>query len=294
MLLIIQFSNLRKVSILLQALNKGEKDIDYYALDLSKPELERTLSAVDGAYEHVRCQGLFGTYDDGLAWMKTTANLARPKCILWMGSSIGNLGRTEAGDFLKGFSEVMRGQDSMLIGIDACQESEKVYHAYNDKRGKTHEFVLNGLMHANKIMEKEVFQKDDWKVMGEYDEAAGRHQAFISPVRDVMVEETLIKAGEKIRIEESYKYSLSQSNELWQRAGLTAQAIFGDRINKYCKLAHLFTLDLPLLSVPTQQGLESIAIHIIVCQVPKVLYTTNDSWISSGYGRFGPCDIIIP
>ena len=244
LLLIIQFSNLRKVSILLQALNKGIKDIDYYALDLSKPELERTLSAVDGAYEHVRCQGLFGTYDDGLAWMKQTANLARPKCILWMGSSIGNLGRTEAGDFLKRFSEVLRGQDSMLIGIDACQESEKVYHAYNDKRGKTHEFVLNGLMHANKIMKKKVFRKDDWKVIGEYDEAAGRHQAFISPIRDVMVEGTLIKAGEKIRVEESYKYSLSQSNELWQRAGLMAQAIFGDRTNKYRKLAYLFTLPL--------------------------------------------------
>ena len=211
-----------------------------------------------------------------------------------MGSSIGNLGRTEAGDFLKGFSEVMRGQDSMLIGIDACQESEKVYHAYNDKRGKTHEFVLNGLMHANKIMEKEVFRKDDWKVIGEYDDAAGRHQAFISPVRDVMVEETLIKAGEKIRVEESHKYSLSQSNELWQHAGFTAQAIFGDRIDKYRKLAQLTTLDPPLLSIPTQQGLESISIHIIVCQVPKVLYTSNDKWIPSGYRGCGPYDIIIP
>lgn len=255
-------------------MNKGKKDIDYYALDLSQPELERSLSAVDGAYEHVRCQGLFGTYDDGLAWMKKTANLARPKCILWMGSSIGNLGRTDAGDFLKRFSEVLRGQDSMLIGIDACQESEKVYHAYNDKRGKTHEFVLNGLMHANKIMEKKVFRKEDWKVIGEYDEAAGRHQAFISPVRDVMVEGTLIKAGEKIRVEESYKYSLSQSNELWQHAGLTAQAIFGDKTNKYRELASFIyiTLDLPLLSIPTQQSLESLAIHMIVCQVPYLKY----------------------
>ena len=187
-----------------------------------------------------------------------------------MGSSIGNLGRKEAGDFLKGFSEVLRSQDSMLIGIDACQESEKVYHAYNDKRGKTHEFVLNGLMHANKIMEKKVFGKDDWKVIGEYDEAAGRHQAFISPVRDVMVEGTLIKSGEKIRIEESYKYSLSQSNELWQHAGLTAQAIFGDRTNKYRKLV-FFTLDLPLGSSPTWQSLESIAIHISIRQV-LILY----------------------
>ena len=195
-----------------------------------------------------------------------------------MGSSIGNLGRTEARDFLKGFSEVMQGQDSMLIGIDACQESERVYHAYNDKRGKTHEFLLNGLMHANQIMDKKVFRKDDWKVIGEYDEAAGRHQAFISPVRDVMIEGTLIKAGEKIRVEESHKYSLSQSNELWQHAGLTTQAIFGDRTNKYRKSAYSFTIPLifPSFLFPHSRVLNLFYRHThyycLPSTLPKVLY----------------------
>ena len=184
----------------------------------------------------MRCHGLFGTYDDGLAWLKKTASLGKSKCILWLGSSVGNLNRTEAADFLRGFSDVLQGQDSMLIGIDACQETDKVYHAYNDKQGKTHEFILNGLIHANKLMGKEAFRKEDWRVVGEYDEEAGRHQAFYSPVRDVMVEGTLIEAGEKIRVEESHKYSILQSNELWQRAGLMVQARFGDRINEYRQL----------------------------------------------------------
>lgn len=165
-----------------------------------------------------------------------------------MGSSIGNLDRTEAVDFLKAISELLQGHDSMLIGIDACQESDKVYHAYNDKRGLTHEFILNGLMHANNLMGKDVFRKDEWKVVGEYDEVAGRHQAFYSPVRDVVVEETLIRAGEKIRVEESYKYSLLQSNELWQRAGLTEQARFANRINEYRKLDSLSVLSCILSS----------------------------------------------
>ena len=209
-------------------------------MDLSQPELERTLSVVDGIYKHVHFNGLLGTYDDGLAWLKKTANTRKPKWILWIGSSIGNLDRIEAAEFLQGFSDVLQDRDSMLIGIDACQESDKVYHAYNDERGTTHKFVLNGLMHANKLMGKEVFRKDDWKVIGEYDETAGRHQAFCSPVRDVMVEETLIRAGERIRIEESYKYSLLQSNELWQHAGLQVQARFGNRTNDYRKLVSYY------------------------------------------------------
>ncbi|KAF6230914.1 hypothetical protein HO173_010822 [Letharia columbiana] len=178
--------------------------------------------------------------------MKETANLGIPKCILWLGSSIGNLERTEAVDFLRGCSEVLQGQDSMLIGIDACHESDKVYRAYNDKRGTTHEFILNGLKHANKLMGKEVFREDDWKVMGEYDEVARRHQAFYTPVRDVMVEGTLIRAEEKIRVEESYKYSLLQSDELWQRAGLMVQARFGNRINNY----HLHLVSKQAFSYP--------------------------------------------
>ena len=184
--------------------------------------------------------GLLGTYDDGLAWLKKSADTRRPKCILWMGSSIGNLDRAEAAKFLQGFSDVLRDQDSMLIGIDACQDSDKVYHAYNDERGTTHKFILNGLRHANKLMGKEVFRKDDWKVIGEYDETAARHQAFCSPVRDVVVEETLIRAGEKVRIEESYKYSLHQSNELWQHAGLMVRARFGNRTNNYRKFVFCY------------------------------------------------------
>ena len=160
----------------------------------------------------------------------------------------------------------------MLIGIDACQESGKVYHAYNDKQGTTHEFILNGLMHANKLMGKEVFGNDDWKVIGEYDEVAGRHQAFYSPVRDVVVEETLIRAGEKIRVEESYKYSLLQSNELWQRAGFMVRGRFGNRSNDYRKL-HLVTLKLFLL--PAQHNVESVVVcyHKSAYQVRSLLYT---------------------
>ena len=205
----------------------------YYALDLSQAELERTLAAVHGLYQHVQCHGLLGTYEDGLAWLKTLENPNQPKCILWMGSSIGNLNRTEAADFLRDFSSTLGPRDTMLISVDACQDKDVVFHAYNDGQGKTHEFILNGLMHANRLMGKEIFRKDDWRVIGEYDVEAGRHQAFVTPVRDVVVENALIKAGEKVRIEESYKYSLYQSTMLWRDAGLLSKARFGNRTDQY-------------------------------------------------------------
>jgi uncharacterized SAM-dependent methyltransferase len=80
--------NLRKVQILLQALEDAGKDIDYYALDLDKQELERTLAQVP-AFKSVRCHGLHGTYDDGREWLKQPSISARPKCVMSLGSSIG-------------------------------------------------------------------------------------------------------------------------------------------------------------------------------------------------------------
>lgn len=76
------------MSILLQALEDAGKDIDYYALDLSLKELKRTLEQVP-AFRHVRCHGLHGTYDDGLDWLKMPENSTRPRCVMSLGSSIG-------------------------------------------------------------------------------------------------------------------------------------------------------------------------------------------------------------
>lgn len=46
MILIITCRNLRKVNILLQAIDRLGKDVEYYAVDLSLPELERTFSEI--------------------------------------------------------------------------------------------------------------------------------------------------------------------------------------------------------------------------------------------------------
>ncbi|MCJ1399869.1 hypothetical protein MMC11_003072 [Xylographa trunciseda] len=226
--------NLRKVIILLNAIERSGKRVDYYALDLSLLELQRTLSAIPkGTFTHVRCYGLHGTYDDGLEWLKLTANASRPRCVMWLGSSIGNFNRDEAARFLKGFASALHPRDSVLIGIDGCQDAQKIYHAYNDREGKTHEFVLNGLTHANRLLGKEAFNLEDWEVLGEYDQSAGRHQAFCVPKKDVQVDDIHFASGERVRIEESYKYSVLETERLWEDAGLTPGATFVDQAGHY-------------------------------------------------------------
>ncbi|KAI8634350.1 histidine-specific methyltransferase [Xylariaceae sp. FL1651] len=191
--------NLRKTGILLAALDKLCTPFEYFALDLSLSELERTLAAIP-AYKNVRTSGLHGTYDDGLAWL--SQNQGKPKCIMWLGSSIGNFGRQDAAQFLK-------------------------HTAYNDSRGITKKFILNGLTHANMILGEEIFRVGDWEYVGEYDAEAGRHQAFVLPTKDITLHGILIRSGEKVRIEESYKFSSDHKAEMWAEAGLTEVAEWG-------------------------------------------------------------------
>ena len=203
---------------------------------MSRAELERTFANLSiTQYQYVHCHGLWGTYDDGLEWLKRPDNLVRPKCILSLGSSIGNFGRADAATFLCNFATGLGPNDFLLVGIDGCQDGSKVYHAYNDRKGKTHKFVLNGLAHANIILDQVAFKVEDWKVVGEYDEAAGRHYACVVPVRDVEVAGIHIPAGESIQIEESFKYSPSQADSLWDGAGLVSHTAFGDHLGEYRK-----------------------------------------------------------
>ena len=154
---------------------------------------------------------------------------------MWLGSSIGNLNRQEAAEFLTGFASVLGPKDFMMVAVDGCRDKDKVYHAYNDREGKTHEFVRNGLTHANKLLGRDAFKHEDWEVVGEYDVAAGRHQAFFVPVRDLKIDDVLFSAGERVRIEESYKYSSVQCEELWELAGLLQGAVYGDQTGQYSK-----------------------------------------------------------
>ncbi|KAI9883040.1 MAG: hypothetical protein M1823_005190 [Watsoniomyces obsoletus] len=238
--------NLRKIKILLDAIDHAGLDVDYYALDLSLPELKRTLSDIPHTYQHVKCFGLHGTYDDGLAWLKSTAQQSRPKCILSMGSSIGNFPRDAAVEFLKSFAEVLGSDDRIIIGLDACKDQKRVYHAYNDADGVTHQFIRNGLANANTVLGEQVFKDDEWEVIGQYNTEAGRHEAFYSPKKDFVFNGITVRAGEKVRVEESNKYSAVDRCPLWKGAGLARGAEWSNSTGEY----HLHMLYKPPFTFP--------------------------------------------
>lgn len=84
-------------------------------------------------------------------------------------------------------------------------------------------FILNALHHANDIFDKQVFDVADWQVIGEYvyDEDGGRHQAFLSPKHETFFDGVPVQAHERLKIEQSLKYSQVGADKLWRMSGFT-------------------------------------------------------------------------
>ncbi|OKL57444.1 hypothetical protein UA08_07164 [Talaromyces atroroseus] len=240
--------NLRKIEILLREFESLQKRVDYYALDLSLEELQRTFAqASPHSYQYVRFRGLHGTYDDALEWMKNPQNRRHPTCVLSMGSSIGNFNREEAADFLRQYAELLGPTDSIIIGLDGCKDKDRVYRAYNDSKGTTLRFYRNALVHANAVLGYEAFKLDQWDIECSYDEVDGCHRAFYVPTKDVSINGVSVSKGERVKFEEAYKYDSRERDELWRNAGLINVAALGNSLDNY----HLNMLSPSSVSYPT-------------------------------------------
>ena len=224
---------LRKIKILLTAIDALGKDVDYYALDLDHNELARTLHDLGPtAFQHIRCHGLLGTYDDGRAWLSRPENRTRPKCVLSLGSTIGSFTRSEAADFCRQWSTTLRqnnqvGDDhsvteaQIIIGLDACKKHDRVFGAYNDPQGANKRFLLNVLDHANRQLGIQAFHTANWTVRGEWDAVAGRHNQYLVPLEDTTFEDVRLKRGEKVFVVHSHKYDEVEKGRLWEDAEMT-------------------------------------------------------------------------
>ncbi|RAL14979.1 DUF323 domain protein [Aspergillus homomorphus CBS 101889] len=245
--------NLRKVEILLREFEAVGKHVDYYALDLSLSELQRTFSEISiDDFTHVEFHGLHGTYDDAVTWLGHPENRKLPTVIMSMGSSIGNFDRSAAAGFLGQFARLLGPDDLMIIGLDACNDPDKVFRAYNDSKGVTRRFYENGLVHANAVLGFEAFKPEDWDVVTDYNVAEGTHRAFYAPKRDVEILGTFLRAGEKLIFEEAYKYDVRQREQLWHDAGLIHKVEYGNEAGEYLVGTDLHVLSSAVLNYPTK------------------------------------------
>lgn len=212
-----------KTRLLIEALLQRHTALRYVPVDISPTILEESSLALLHMYPRLEIVAIAATYEEGLARLRVETD--RPKLILWLGSNVGNLERSEAAEFLRCVRNAMTSNDRLLLGIDLRKERSVLERAYDDSRGVTARFNLNLLARINHELGGH-FDLSRFRHRAVYSEAIGRVEIYLDSLRDQRVRidqldlEVPFAAGEPIHTENSYKYCPDEITALAHAAGL--------------------------------------------------------------------------
>ncbi|CEJ92385.1 hypothetical protein VHEMI08040 [[Torrubiella] hemipterigena] len=188
--------SLEKTSIILQGLSNLGRSVDYYALDVSATELDRSLRglrATLGSGSTVQCHALVCTYDEGLLWLEKDPSLrGRDVTILWLGSSIANEPPRSIQRLLYAYRTASEasgvGKLQFLIGVDGCKEASRIRRAYDLPSGLNREFAMNAITSINFSMGCQVLDPKAWQFHGTWNMKSSRYETGLAPVCNAKVE----------------------------------------------------------------------------------------------------------
>jgi L-histidine N-alpha-methyltransferase len=225
-----------KTRLLIEAFLARHGRLRYMPVDISRSMLEESSWALLEHYGALEIRAVAAELAAGLDHLRREAS--RPKLVLWLGSSVGNLGREEAAQFLARVRAAMAPVDALLIGIDLRKPRAVLERAYDDAAGITARFTLNLLERANRELDAH-FDVRAFAHRAVYREDEGRVEIRIESLRrqrvaiDALGLEFELARGESIHAEDSFKYSLAEIDALAAAAGLAVAERWLDRAGRF-------------------------------------------------------------
>lgn len=210
-----------KTEILLDALHAAGILEGFAPVDVSPEPLEKSARRFAGAYPGLRVEGIVGDFESDFELPFGD----RPRLILFLGSTIGNLPPGEARRFVARVSEQMGAADGFLLGFDLVKDRDVLVRAYDDERGVTAAFNRNVLRVLNRELDAD-FEADAFRHRADWNGEASRIEMHLVSERDQRVSigqlglEVRFREGETILTELSYKFTRESAVELLGSAGL--------------------------------------------------------------------------
>jgi dimethylhistidine N-methyltransferase len=213
-----------KTRVLIEACLRRHGSLRYVPVDISRSMLEASSLALVERYRALEIRAIASELRTALPHVRRETS--RPKLVLWLGSSIGNLGRDEAARFLARVREAMAPPDALLVGIDLRKSRRMLELAYDDRAGVTARFTLNLLARINRELGGDFDLARGFAHRARYRAAEGRvvieilsRRAQRVRIEAVSLELDLAR-GEAIHVEDSFKYAPAEIDALAAAAGL--------------------------------------------------------------------------
>jgi len=218
-----------KIRSLLRGLSgQGARKVRYVPVDISETSLLRSAHRLLADFPWLSIHALAADFPRHIDCLPQGRKL-----IAFFGGTFGNFTHEQGVALLKGFAQVMGGQDRMLLGIDMLKPAGTIEAAYNDRSGVTAEFNRNILKHVNRRLRAD-FRPDDFEHLAFFNpdkEQVEMHLKARSRVRAHIAEVGLsvcLGPGETILTEISRKFSRARARACFDEAGLVPVRWFTD------------------------------------------------------------------
>ena len=215
-----------KARILLDALDQPAA---YIPVDISRDHLRASAEALHAEKPGLSVLAVCADYTQ--PFELPSAPGAGPRMGFFPGSTIGNLPPDQAIAFLASWAQRLGPGSAMIVGVDLRKDRAILEPAYDDAQGVTAAFSKNLLVRANRELGAD-FDVDNFAHRARYDAASGRIEIHLESLarQTVHIGDVAIPfaKGERVHVEDSYKYSLEGFKALARTAGFRPTAHWTD------------------------------------------------------------------
>ena len=219
-----------KTRVLLEAFAARRMRVRYYPVDISISALKHATTALARELPSVRIVPTRADLSGDLTFL---AEVPAPRLVLYIGSSIGNMGVEEADDFLRRVRARLSPGDSLLLGTDLVKEPRLLLAAYNDAAGVTARFNLNLLARINRELDGH-FDLRSFRHLAVWNARSSRMEMYLESLRDQQVRIGALgitvpfARGERIHTENSHKYTVRGVRRMLRATGFEPRSTWTD------------------------------------------------------------------
>jgi dimethylhistidine N-methyltransferase len=218
-----------KIRRLLDAL---ETPCAYVAIDISRAALEQAVEDIARDYEDLTVGGICADFSAPVELPTQVLCGTGKRLAFFPGSTIGNMERPRARQFLSDVREMLEPGDGFIVGVDLRKSRDIIDPAYNDAAGVTAAFNLNMLRRINRELDGTIDVRQ-FEHHAFYNEEEGRIEMHLRALADqqftVAGRPFAIAKGETIHTENSYKYAVPEFVEAAESAGFWAVQSWQDK-----------------------------------------------------------------
>lgn len=202
----------------------------YFPIDICDAQLKTNAAQLAQEYPNIDIIPLCADFMNDFELPAVHRPIER-RLAFFPGSTIGNLMPYQAIHMLRRLSRLIQQNGALLVGVDLRKDSAILKAAYDDRSGVSAAFAMNYLARLNRECHAD-FHLDRFHYEAIFNPHLGRVEMYLVSLCGQMVDvagrRVFFRAGEKLRTEVSYKYTLEAFAALSGLAGLVVDRIWTD------------------------------------------------------------------